>query len=383
MKLLHISDLHIGRRIGEFNLLEDQRYILNQILDIADTEKPDGVLIAGDVYDKSMPSGEAVELLDDFLTGLALRGIRVFLISGNHDSPERLNFGSRIMTGAGIHIAGVFDGHLQKETLEDEYGPVHIYLMPYLKPALVRPFFEAEIITYDDAVKAVISTAEVDMQSRNVLVAHQFVTSGANQPDRCESESISVGGLDNVDAEAFSPFDYVALGHLHGPQCIGQASVRYAGSPLKYSFSEALQQKSVTVIELREKGTLLFSSIPLVPMRDLREIKGPISALMQTGSDDKEHALDYIHATITDEDEVYDALGRLRTVYPNLMRLDFENSRTSVSSSGVSPEGEAAKKTPIELFAEFFMCQNNNELTAEQQKIMEGVFEKAAGGDLL
>jgi exonuclease SbcD len=227
MKLLHISDLHIGRRIGEYSLLDDQRNILNQILDITDEEKPDGILIAGDVYDKSMPPGEAVELLDDFLTELAARNLPVFMVSGNHDSPERLNFGSRIMMKNGIHIAGIFNGALHKETLEDEFGKVNIYLLPYIKPALVRSFYDGNIETYDDAVRTVTSAAEVDRQERNILVAHQFVTSGAQQPERCESESIAVGGLDNVDTSAFDAFDYVALGHLHGPQRIGRDTIRY------------------------------------------------------------------------------------------------------------------------------------------------------------
>lgn len=380
MKLLHISDLHIGRRIGEFNLLDDQRHILKQILQIADEEKPQGILIAGDVYDKSLPPGEAVELLDDFLTELVSRKLSVFMVSGNHDSPERLNFGSRILMKNGLHIDGVFNGALQKEILEDEFGRVNIYMLPYLKPALVRPYFEEAIESYDDAVRAVTAAANLDKQERNILVAHQFVTSNGQHPERCESESIAVGGLDNVNASAFDNFVYVALGHLHGPQRIGRDSIRYAGSPIKYSFSEARHHKSVTVLELGEKESINIHTIPLTPLHDMREIKGPIAELMRVGAQDKEHASDYIHATLTDEEEIYDAIGQLRAVYPNLMHLDFENSRTTQTApSKTSASGDVTRKTPLELFAEFYLNQNGIELTEEQQHLMKAVFEQAGG----
>lgn len=379
MKFLHLADLHIGRHVGEFNLIVDERYILDQIVKIAGDERPDGILIAGDVYDKSLPSGEAVELFDDFLTGLSTRGLPVFLVSGNHDSPERLSFGSRILMKNGIHIAGVFDGTLHKETLTDDYGPVNIYLLPYIKPAMVRPFFASDVETYDDAVRTVTAAADVDRHARNILVAHQFVTSGMQQPEQCESESIAVGGLDNVDVTAFDAFDYVALGHLHGPQRIGRDTIRYAGSPLKYSFSEARQHKSVTILELREKGDIQIRLLPLAPLHDMREIKGPIAQLIEAGVQNSEFAQDYIHATLTDEDEVYDAIGQLRAVYPNLMHLDFENSRTSAVPSKTAASGDVARKTPMELFAEFYVSVNNTELTDAQQKLLTSVFEQAGG----
>ena len=382
MKFLHIADLHIGKRVGEFSLLDDQRYISDQILQIADEEKPDGILIAGDVYDKSLPLGEAVELLDDFLTELVTRRLPVFMVSGNHDSPERLNFGSRIMMKNGLHIAGVFDGTLRKEILEDEFGRVNLFLLPYLKPALVRPYINANIETYDDAVRVVINSAYVNTQERNILVAHQFVTSGSMQPERSDSEVIAVGGLDNVDASAFDSFDYVALGHLHGPQRIGRDTIRYAGSPLKYSFSESRQNKSVTVLELEKKGSVQIRMVPLTPLRDMREIKGPIAELLRVGALDKEVSHDYIHATFTDEDEIYDAIGQLRQVYPNLMHLDFENSRTAQNTnSKTAASGDVARKSPIELFAEFYQNQNNVELTEEQRCVMEDVFDQAGGAD--
>lgn len=380
MKLLHIADLHIGKRVNEFNMIEDQKYILEQILRITDEEKPDGVLVTGDVYDKSQPSAEAVELLDEFLTKLTVFGYPIFMISGNHDSPERLSFGSRIMQKNGLHIAGVFDGVLQKVTLEDEHGIVNIYLLPFLKPSMVKPYFEQPIESYDEAVRAVIFTAEINTQERNILLAHQFVVNGAQQPERSESESLSVGGLDNVDASAFDAFDYVALGHLHRPQRIGRDTVRYAGSPLKYSFSEARHQKSITLLDLGIKGELSIHQLPLIPLHDLREIKGPIAELLRIGREDPELTEDYIHATLTDEEEIYDAIGQLRQVYPNLMVLDFENSRTRhVVFSQIASSGDVAKKSPMDLFAAFYQIQNNNELTPEQIHVMERIFEQAGG----
>lgn len=380
MKLLHIADLHIGKRVNEFNIIEDQKYILEQILQITNEEKPDGILIAGDVYDKSQPSAEAVELLDEFLTQLTAFRQPIFMISGNHDSPERLSFGSRIMQKNGLHIVGVFDGVLQKVTLEDEHGIVNIYLLPFLKPAMVKPFFEQSIESYDEAARAVISTAEISTQERNILLAHQFVVNGTQQPERSESESLSVGGLDNVDVSAFEAFDYVALGHLHRPQRIGRDTVHYAGSPLKYSFSEVRYQKSATIIELGVKNELSIHKLPLTPLRDLREIKGPIAELLRIGREEPENTEDYIHATLTDEEEIYDAIGQLRQVYPNLMVLDFENSRTGQAVfPQIAASGDAAGKTPMDLFAAFYQMQNNNELTSEQIHVMERIFEQAGG----
>ena len=380
MKLLHIADLHIGKRVNEFSMIEDQKFILEQILQITEKEMPEGILIAGDVYDKSQPSAEAVELLDEFLTRLTAIGQPVFMISGNHDSPERLSFGSRIMKKNGLHITGIFDGTLKKVTLKDEHGIINIYLLPFLKPAMVKPFFEDTVESYDQAVRAVISTAQINEQDRNILLAHQFIMNGTQPPERSDSESLSIGGLDNVDVSVFETFDYVALGHLHRPQGIGQDTVRYAGSPIKYSFSEARHQKSATLLELGVKGELSIQLLPLYPMRDLREIKGPIDELLRIGRLEVENSKDYIRATLTDEEEIYDAIGQLRQVYPNLMALDFENSRTRQAVFMQSTSyGDVAGKSPIDLFAEFYNLQNNNELTLEQRHVMERIFEQAGG----
>ena len=380
MKILHIADLHIGKRVNGFNMIEDQEYILDEILKLTDSTKPGAVLMAGDIYDKSQPSTEAVELLDEFLTRLALLGQPVFIISGNHDSPERLSFGSRIMENNGLHISGVFDGFLQKTTLEDEYGKVNIYMLPFIKPAMVRPFFEEPVESYEEAIKMVISESGINTDERNILVAHQFVVSGMAQPQISDSETVSIGGLDHVDASVFDDFDYVALGHLHRSQRIGRDCIRYAGSPLKYSFSEARYRKSVTLVEMGRKGEILIDQIPLTPLRDLREIRGPIRELIRIGNEDPKGSMDYIHAIITDEEEIYDALGQLRQVYPNLMALDLENSRTQqVYDSEALVASNVAEKDPLDLFSEFYQIQNNQELTEDEIRVMKEIFQQAGG----
>lgn len=377
MRLLHLADLHIGKRVNDFNLLEDQKYILDQIIQIAQAEQVRGVLIAGDVYDKSQPSAEAVELLDYFITELTKLNLLVFMISGNHDSTERLSFGNQIFHKSGIYISGSFTGTMEKITIEDEYGPINIFLLPFLKPAQVRPFFEDKIENYDQAIRAVLSTQKLNLAERNILVAHQFVISGSQEPERSDSEAISVGGLDSVDTSAFVDFDYVALGHLHRPQKIGSEVIRYGGSPLKYSFSEARQEKSVTILELGSKGRPKLEKHLLRPLRDLREIKGPLKELLAIGKKDNLGADDYLKITLTDEEEIYDALGQLRQVYPNLMVLDFENSRTEESNLGFLEANELIRSTPLDLFVSFYEQQNNEELKEQQRKILKEVIVEA------
>lgn len=384
MKFMHIGDLHVGKRVNEFNLIEDQKYILDQILKLVEQYRPDGVLIAGDIYDKPQPSAEAVELLDEFFTSLTKRSLAVFVISGNHDSPERLGFGNRILREEGLHIAGVFDGVVRKEILEDSLGTVNLYLLPFLKPAMVRPFTEQPVETYEDAVREALRSAAIDPKQRNILVAHQFVTAAGRQPERSDSEVIALGGVDQVDYSLFEAFDYVALGHLHGPQRVGRDTVRYAGSPLKYSFSEARQKKSVTLVELKEKGQVEFQLIPLVPLRELREIRGPLAELLKIGREEGQASEDYLHATLTDPGEVYDAVGQLRTVYPNLMALDFD--RTANAGAERNREqamvSEPREKSPLELFEQFYQLQNDQELSGEERKLMETVLNGWEGGAL-
>lgn len=376
MKLIHLSDLHLGKRVNEFSMLEDQQYILTEILQIIDREKPDGVMIAGDIYDKSVPSAEAVALLDDFLVRLAKRDLQVFLISGNHDSPERMAFGGRLMAQSGVHLAPVYDGKVSPIILTDEYGPVNLYLLPFLKPAHVRRCFpEREILTYTDALAAAIDAMGVDTAQRNVLVTHQFVTGAA----RCDSEEISVGGTDNVDVSVFEPFDYVALGHIHGPQQVGRETVRYCGTPLKYSFSEAKHQKSVTVVELGEKGAVSVRTVSLTPMRDLAELRGTYEELTFRGFyDGTSYPRDYVHITLTDEEDIPDAVSKLRIIYPNLMKLDYDNKRTR---AGIVLEGaEDQQRSPLELLEEFYEKQNGQPMGEEQcafaKSLMERIWEE-------
>ncbi len=376
MKFLHLADLHLGKRVNGFSMLEDQAHILRQILAILDDEQPDGVLIAGDVYDKSVPSVEAVGLLDGFLTELRARGVPVLLISGNHDSPERLAFGGRVMDSCGIHISPVYDGALAPVTLQDAFGPVHVWLLPFVKPAHVRRWFpDADIESYTDAMAEAIAHMDIDTAARNVLVTHQFVTGGT----RSGSEELSVGGTDNVDSGVFAPFDYVALGHLHGAQHIGRETIRYAGSPLKYSFSEARQHKSVTVVTLGEKGDVQVRTVALTPLRELREIRGSYDEL--TARSFYEHTTyrsDYLHLILTDEQDVFDAMSRLRTIYPYLMTLDYDNARTR-AAGGMSVPAETERRTPQELFEALYRRQNHRPMSEVQRayiaQLMEQIME--------
>lgn len=378
MKLIHLSDLHLGKRVNEFSMLEDQAFILHRILEIIAAERPDGVLIAGDVYDKPVPPAEAVELFDRFLTDLAAAGQQVFVISGNHDSPERIAFGARLMDRSGIHLSPVYDGSPEPVTLRDDDGPVRIWLLPFLKPAHVRRWFpQEEIASYTDALRTAVAHLPLNTAERNVLVTHQFVT-GAS---RCESEEVSVGGTDNVDASVFEKFDYVALGHIHNPQQVTRPTVRYCGTPLKYSFSEAKSQKSVTVAELGPKGTVEVRTVPLVPQREMREIRGTYQELtLQSYYAGTDLKTCYLHVTLTDEDDVPDAIGKLRAIYPGLMRLDYDNARTR-SNAEITGAEDVERKSPLELFESFYQLQNNQPMSAEQRAFAAGLIEKIWGDE--
>ena len=376
MRFLHLSDLHIGKRLNEFSLLEDQAYILGQILEITKSEQPDGVLIAGDVYDKAAPSAEAVGLFDDFLTRLSRSGTAVFLISGNHDSPERIAYGSRILDRCRIYLSPLYEGKTEPVILKDEIGEVAVYLLPFLKPAMLRRFWpEEEIGSYTDAIRLAVGAMDIGSSRRNILVAHQFVT-GAS---RCESEEVTIGGLDNVDASVFAAFDYVALGHIHSPQSIGE-TIRYCGTPLKYSFSEAGQEKSVTVVELSEKGSLQLRTIPLKPLHDLRELRGRYEELTARSFYEGTPTEDYLHIVLTDEEDVLGAPEKLRTIYPNLMKLSYDNRRTRSDRVLESASG-AEEKSPLELLSELYRLQNNQEMSEEQQTYAASVFEAVKEGE--
>ncbi len=372
MKFLHLSDLHLGKRIGEISLIEDQKYILNQILNIADREKPDGILIAGDVYDKSVPSVEAITVLDDFLVDISNRNISVFVISGNHDSAERLSFGNRLMDMKGVYVSPTYKGDAKKITLTDEFGEVNVYMLPFIKPSAVRQLFPEKVISdYTDALDVAICNMNIDNKERNILITHQFVT-GAS---RCESEEISVGGTDNVNGEIFKEFDYVALGHIHRAQCCGAENIRYSGTPLKYSFSEANDKKTVTVIELCEKGTLNINFELLVPLRDLKEIRGTYEEMAEKSFyEGTTYQNDFMHITLTDEEDVPEALGKLRSIYHNLIKLDYDNTRTRTNSEIIIDE-TGNKKTPVDIFAEFYEMQNGMQLSDTQMEFVRDLIE--------
>ena len=377
MKLIHLSDLHLGKRVNEYSMLEDQEYILKKIINVIDDEKPVGVIIAGDVYDKSIPSAEAVQLFDDFLAQLAKRSLKVFVISGNHDSPERIAFGSRIMDASGIHMSPVYSGDITPIPLEDEFGTVNIYILPFIKPAHVRRYAENEITTYTEAIEYVISKLNIDPANRNVLVTHQFVTGAL----RSESEEISVGGSDNVDAYVFEPCDYVALGHIHSPQTCGSDNIRYCGTPLKYSFSETHDKKSVTVVEFSEKGKVSYKTVDLIPQHDLVELKGTYEELtLKSFYENTTWQEDYTHITLTDEEDIPDVIGKLRTVYHRLMKLDYDNKRTR-SNMEISGASDVESKSPLELFSDFYELQNNQPMSQEQLEFMREMIEKTWEGE--
>lgn len=380
MKLIHISDLHIGKRVNEFPMLEDQKYILRQILAIADAQQADGIMIAGDIYDKPVPSAEAVQVFDWFLTELADRKKQVYAVSGNHDSAERIAFGAQLMSGRGVFVSPVYRGDTAKFTMTDSYGELCLYLLPFVKPAVVRHALQEMSDreetpmpeSYHEAVKLAVARMNVDTTKRNILIAHQFVT-GAG---RCDSEEVSVGGLDNVDADVFDEFDYVALGHIHSPQSLKRETVRYCGTPLKYSFSEVAQEKSVTVVEFREKGNIALSTVPLVPLHDLRKIRGTYLEVTAKSFYQDTDTQDYVQITLTDEEDIPDGLQKLRVIYPNLMRLEYDNSRTR-HSRVVERAEEIEQKTELELFAEFYEMQNNQPMSEEQSAFVTRLIEES------
>ena len=374
MRFLHTADLHIGKRVNEFSMLEDQEYILRQILKTADKEQVEAVLIAGDVYDKQVPSAEAVRLFDWFLTQLNSRKLPVFVIGGNHDSVERLSFGAQIMEESGVYLTQSYDGKVVPVRLEDEYGSVNLWMLPFLKPAMVKRFFpEQDIVTYQDALETVIGNMELNREERNLLIAHQFVT-GAVTGGSEDSVEVFVGGVENVDASVFADFDYVALGHIHRAQSAGGEQIRYSGTPLKYSFSEIRHEKSVTIAELKEKGSLTVHQEPLKPLHDMREIRGSYEELVLRENYQGTDLEDYLHVILTDENDIPDVIGRLRSIYPNIMKLDYDNQRTRRNQELMKEEA-AVEQSPMELLGQFFLQQNNQEMSPEQTEYARTLME--------
>lgn len=371
MKFLHISDLHLGKSIHEFSLLEDQEYILKTILNIADDHKVQLAFISGDVFDRSIAPTEALYILEEFLDGLIRRNIKCFIIAGNHDSSDRLSFGSKFMQDSGIYISKAYEGQMESYKVEDEFGKLNIYLLPFIRPIHIRRLFpEEEIKSYTDAIEVVIKNTDINKDERNILLAHQFVTSSkANQ------DEISLGGSDNVEAKVFGVFDYIALGHLHRPQHIDYRKLRYAGSPLKYSFAEVNHKKSVSIVEIKEKGDLKIKEVPLVPLRNMHEIKGKYMEITSKDFYKDLELEDFYHISLTDEEDQVDALSKLRVIYPNLLLLDYDNTRTRMSSS-VEDLIKADDYSPMELFNMLYKEQNGQPLSEEQTEFLASMIEE-------
>ena len=369
MRLIHLGDLHLGKSLGDFDLIEDQQYILDQILEIVDKEMIDGVLIAGDVYDRAIPSEGATNLLDYFLKSLAERKVKTFMISGNHDSDDRLNYGSSLFEANQIYISAQFKRNLYKQTVSDKYGEVNIYLLPFVKASQVRHFYPDEKIENYDAA-AILQHAEIDFNKRNIIVAHQFVAGKGADPELGGSEGAgtqSVGLVEKIGYDCFDGFDYVALGHIHSPQSVGREEVRYSGSPLKYSLSEVNNDKSVPLITLGEKGDVKIELLELRPLRDMRHLRGPVEKLL-----DKENIVrpeDFIYATLTNEDLINDAMGIMQQVYPNTIKIDYDNSRTrEVDQIDITAITE--QKTFDELISDFYRKMYSCEISEEELQVM-------------
>lgn len=367
MKFLHLSDLHLGKNLNGFSLYQDQAYILNQVVQIAQNEQIEAVIIAGDIFDKSVPNSQAIQLFDEFLTSWAELNLPVFIISGNHDNAQRVAFGANLFKQNNIFISPVYNGNISPITLEDNFGKINFYLLPFLKPTTVRNFFpDEEITSYNQAIEVALKNISLNTNERNILIAHQFVT-GAYI---CDSEDIVVGGIDNIDANLFQDFDYVALGHLHTPQTILRESIRYCGTLLKYSFSEINQEKSLTLVDFSTKSDINIKTIPLKPLHDMRKLKGSYADLTLKSNYEHTNTTDYLAIILTDKEDIPDAINRLRSIYPNIMQLSYENTRSKISQQLENIDIHNLK-SPLTLFKEFYTQQNNQDLNTEQNAILE------------
>lgn len=375
MKILHLADLHLGKRVNEFSMLEDQRYILNQILDIVEEEAVEVVMICGDVYDKGIPPVDAIELLDDFLWKLAEKDCRTLMISGNHDSGDRLGFGKHLFQNSNLFIVSQFSGEIEKITIPCGNLPVNFYMLPFVKPVIVNQSLGIHTQSYQECLRYLIEHTKIDPEEMNLLMAHQFVTAGKENPELSDSETSSLGGIDNVDYRIFDPFDYVALGHIHKPQAMGRPQVRYSGSILKYSFSEIRKEKEVVLLHIEENKKMEMSLRKLKPLRDMREIKGTIRQLME-GEIRLGNQEDYMQVTLTDEEEILDAIGKVRTVFPNVMQICLENRRYARQQQIRAEEQDILHQDPLQLFAEFYKMQNNIELEEEEAEKIKTIFEE-------
>lgn len=385
MKFFHLSDLHIGKQLHRYNLKEDQQVILKEVITYAKELRPDAIVIAGDIYDKSVPSAEAVNVFDEFLTDLSeiTPEIPILIISGNHDSPDRLKYASEILKRHHIYLAGNVperpEEHIEKVTLHDAYGEVDFYLLPFMKPAYLKNIFvDGTPETYSDAVKEIIKREKIDYKDkRNVLVSHQFyVGEKAESPETCDSEVFSVGGIDNVDIGSVKEFDYVALGHLHGAQCIGKPEIRYCGTLLKYSVSESTQNKSLTVVTLKAKGEKPeIENYPLHPLRDVRKKKGTLDEIIKEAQETEKD--DYISITLTDEIDPYKPKEQLERIFSHILEIRVDNQRTRTKLKEM--DEELVMKDPFTSFAEFYKEMQGREMNGEEETIMKEIFDKAKG----
>lgn len=371
MKFLHLGDLHIGKRLLEHSLMADQAYITDQIVQLAVQHQVDGVLICGDIYDKGIPSEEAVGLFDAFLTKLVKSKIKVFVISGNHDSAERLAFGGKIMRDSGVYLCTEYDGDVPHVTCQDEFGPVHIYMLPFIKPASVNKYFDSRAETYHQAVQWVLEKLHVDKTQRNIILSHQFVTAAGKPPVQSDSEQLSVGGLDNVDIALYHDFDYVALGHIHGPQKVGRDTARYSGSPVKYSFSEQFHKKSVPLITMGDKGDVQISLLPLAALRDMATLTGTLEQITQNAQEFDDRLLEIL---LTDTQPLYDAIGAIKRIYPNVLSLKFVSWQSPQANQTAAQD--VAGKSPLKLFDELFFMQHGTQLDQEQQAVLSNVLKE-------
>lgn len=382
MKVLHTGDLHIGKSLCEFSMMEEQHYILQQIVSVAKSEEVDVVIIAGDVYDRSIPPTEAVEILEEFLQELISCGIKVFMTSGNHDSPERLSFGSRFMEGEGLYIEGTFHGEIRKVTIEDSYGPVHFYLLPYVKRGVIKHYLKQDISTMQEAVAELLKKTDVNEKERNVMITHYFVTNQGQAPLLSDSETIvNVGGIDNVEAGLFCAFSYTALGHIHGSQKIGEGEVYYSGSPLKYSFSEVHHKKGVNIVELKELGHVEVKRHLLNPQRDLRKIKGELQTLLKEEIYSQANTADYLYVELTNEEELFDPIGKLRSIYPNVCQLQFRKNNITKEQIQLATQN-IRKKTTDSLFEEFYELVTQRQIDDDRKSMITDAIKKAERGDV-
>ena len=376
MKSLHLADLHLGKRVNEMSMIEDQKYILDQIITLIKEESVGIVLLCGDIYDKSIPTIEAIHLLDEFLDQLSKMAIKVLMISGNHDSIDRLSFGKSLFTRSNLYIASQFENEIEKITVKENGITVNFYMLPFVKSAYISHIFQLQTDSYEECFRYLIEHTKIDEEETNILLSHQFVTANKKNPELSDSETSSLGGIDNIDFHIFDPFDYVALGHIHKPQAMGREMVRYAGSILKYSFSEIHMDKKATILTIDAKKEISLSFHPLKPLRDMREIECSLEELLKKQCEIGKQE-DYMHVILTDEEQILDAIGKVRTIYPNVMQISFKNRRHMKQlESAQIKEDQISDQSPAELFEQFYKMQNHIDLDEKRLQLVLSVFEE-------